>query len=56
VRLALTVSSQFIIALMGVKFRISNRFGDRHVAHGEPLKLGFGLVWPADRAQRRFLL
>jgi len=23
---------------MGVKFRIDNRFGDRHVAHGEPLK------------------
>ena len=26
------------------------------VSGGEPLKLGFGLVWPADRAQRRFLL
>jgi hypothetical protein len=42
-----------IMVLMGVKFRIDNRFGDRSVATASPLKFGLGLVWPIDRAQRR---
>jgi hypothetical protein len=43
-----------IVALMDVKFRIDNRFGGSPVATANPLKFGLGLVWPTDRAQRRF--